>query len=811
VVEGVDVTWSSDDESVATVSAEGEVTAVAAGTVEILAVAGELQARAVITVVATGDPATLSLQPEAVRLEAIGDTAVLVVEAADAFGNDLSADVVWDMADTTVASLVDGVVEARRAGATEITVSLGALEAFATVEVEQVPASLTVSPAVDTLEVDEDVALTADVLDANGHEVAGAAVAWSAGGGVVEVSPEGVVTGRSPGGTRVIASSDAGVGGTVADTAIIIVLTPPTPDSVAVDELVEGWLPSSGVDTLWVELEDRTGYNAFVAPDGEGAVTAEVLSLDGASVEASVTNDTGLPLDEAASGTFSFYAAGSYPVVVSGDPGPWSMRIRRLDLTVEGAADTLALGDTIHTTIDYLGDIDFVWVELTAGQEVNLLASFDPASTVDPALGGLDFMLSYEGAASLILQLDASAAGADHGQHASGVFTPDDTGPHAIIVRGGDAATGGFVGDYALTVHPTDPAPEIRTDLVGTTRGVIGDSVAGEAIAPLGDVDEFTFEAAAGETFVFYFTMAYGGQGAITAELLAPDGSLVVEAERVPETLPLQFWVVDHVVAEQAGEYTLRFTGDGSASGGTLGDYRFWLVPIDLAPEVEAAALTPMDTVDLETIDPRGDIDQFTFHGEAGEYIQVLFQNLGVPGWLDGTIFSPAGDTLALIRSYDGVDGEKDLRDVPLRRLLLEETGEYTVRANAREVTSRTAIGPYRLMLATLDTLPETASPALVVGDTVSEALDLPGDMDTFTLSTTVGSYHQVSLENVTGTGWPIRVDVYDPSGTLVATMNVNDGDGFVSTEVLLITEPGDYTVFVHDGVLTGTGKIWGD
>jgi hypothetical protein len=116
------VSWSSDANSVATVSNQGVVTAVANGTANVIATAGTVADTAEITVQQVA--ATLTLSPDTLRLANAGDTATISRTVRDAGGSTMSGvPVTFATADPAVATVNvnSGRVTAQGDGATMIT------------------------------------------------------------------------------------------------------------------------------------------------------------------------------------------------------------------------------------------------------------------------------------------------------------------------------------------------------------------------------------------------------------------------------------------------------------------------------------------------------------------------------------------------------------------------------------------------------------------------------------------------------------------------------------------------------------------
>ena len=211
---GVSVGWSSGEPAVATVDANGLVTAAGNGEATITATAGDASGTAVITVRQSAH--SVAVTPTFDTLTALGDTTRLVAVVRDEDGHVVpDAEVTWSTRHTQVATVDgDGLVTAVGNGRATISVAAGAAAATALVYVDQTASSVSVSPAADTLTaLGDTVRLTAAALDANNHAVADAEFTWSsADGGVVTVDTDGLVTAVGNGSADVRATSDGASG-----------------------------------------------------------------------------------------------------------------------------------------------------------------------------------------------------------------------------------------------------------------------------------------------------------------------------------------------------------------------------------------------------------------------------------------------------------------------------------------------------------------------------------------------------------------------------------------------------------------------
>ena len=143
-------------------------------------------------------PATVAVTPDMAALTELGSTVQLTAIVWDEKGNPMAGvDVDWTSSDNSVATVdATGLVTATGNGHTEIAAQAGAARGYATVLVDQVPASLEKSAGDgqralewSVLPVRPNVRL----LDANGHPIDGASVAFRITEGGGSAAP-GIVT-----------------------------------------------------------------------------------------------------------------------------------------------------------------------------------------------------------------------------------------------------------------------------------------------------------------------------------------------------------------------------------------------------------------------------------------------------------------------------------------------------------------------------------------------------------------------------------------------------------------------------------------
>ena len=230
-VSGAVVTWSSSDASVATVSAQGLLTAVANGSVTVTARSGGASASIPVTVMQSAG--SIAIEPSSATLMALGETVQLSASVLDGNGQPVSGAVVtWSSSDASVATVsAQGLVTAVANGGATVTVRSGSASASVPVMVMQSAGSISIEPSSATLmAIGETVQLSASVLDGNGQPVAGATVEWSSSDeAVATVSGQGLVTAVANGSATVMArsgSASASIPVTVMQSAGSIAIEP---------------------------------------------------------------------------------------------------------------------------------------------------------------------------------------------------------------------------------------------------------------------------------------------------------------------------------------------------------------------------------------------------------------------------------------------------------------------------------------------------------------------------------------------------------------------------------------------------------
>ena len=253
------------------------------------------------------------------------------------------------------------------------------------------------------------------------------------------------------------------------------------------------------------------------------------------------------------------------------------------------------------------------------------------------------------------------------------------------------AVTGTFPryrGPYRFWSYAIDRAPEHQPAVV-----TVGSEVRGEAMDRAGDVDEFTFQATAGQELNAFL------QSSRPFQLLVASASgpiLAGVSSGGPDTVLFRA-ATGRFQLTQAGTYVVRVTGLDDRNMADTGSYRFLLYPIDRRPESLGAAVSPGDTITGESIDRAGDIDEFTFVGAAGDEFNAFLQVTGSSqSVMQMEVLDSSGIVLKLAQS---VGSDTGLLLQQTGRFILSAAGTYRLRVSGAGTTTDRDTGPYRLLL----------------------------------------------------------------------------------------------------------------
>ncbi|MEO7965337.1 MAG: Ig-like domain-containing protein [Gemmatimonadaceae bacterium] len=371
VITGRPVTWSSSDATIATVSATGLVSALAAGPVQLTASIGGVAGSASLTVT-VAPVASVSVTPPTSSL-AVGATAQLSAAALDAAGNTLAGrPATWASSSSSVATVdANGLVTAVAVGSATITATVSGVQGTATVSVSAVPvASVAVSPASPSVNVGATVQLSATAKDAAGNTLTGRPETWASDNtAIATVSASGLVTGVAVGAATITAT----VGGISATASVAVTSVPVasisvTPATATVAEGATTTLTATSKDAQGNALPGRAVTWSSSAP------TIATVSPNGVVTAVAVGTATITATGSAPSGGGSA-PAGSSDITVT--PAPV------LSIKISPSAPTITVGGTVALTASLFGVVPNVPLP-TIGRTITWSSSNVAIATVSP-------------------------------------------------------------------------------------------------------------------------------------------------------------------------------------------------------------------------------------------------------------------------------------------------------------------------------------------------------------------------------------------------------------------------------------------
>ena len=508
-------------------------------------------------------------------------------------------------------------------------------------------------------------------------------------------------------------------------------LAPETGSSqVATGDTVRNMLEHpADVDRFYLHAAARLEMAVFGRSLKDGITISVTDSADGSLLGFGFAGEDALPshLVMHRTPTFVVPAGHAAQIVVqrSGgvDAGGYELLLYPVNRAPEHVPAAIAINDTVTgEVLENSADIDEFAIAVAAPTE--LIGYLDGTPQLFP--GSAWLTISGAGLASTP-NVQHQAGATDLEGSATGRFNVT-AGQLKIEVRGVStdvpANQSGPAG-YSVMLRHIDRQPEhLPADLAAN------DSTAGEQIDYVGDIDEFTVATTAGQTW----------NGFVHATAASPfvRFQLTVSQAGVPLGQMAQSAAGDTAMAE-------HFTGNFEApSGGTLtfaveappefgstkrGAYRVFAYRVNRLPESVGPVLMAGDSVLTETIEFPGDVDSFAIAPGAAQAVNLVVARPNNLGHILAFTYVGASGVLS-IPCYASQAG-------PLSRcssgtLLPPPVNQYALLGSPPGDVFR---GSYTLTAYAIDPAPEGTNPVLTLGDTVSEAIDPTGDIDTFTFA----------------------------------------------------------------------------
>ncbi|HYW08489.1 MAG TPA: hypothetical protein VE913_16135, partial [Longimicrobium sp.] len=472
-------------------------------------------------------------------------------------------------------------------------------------------------------------------------------------------------------------------------------------------------------------LAGRAGQEWVVFAQGRGAELQLVDSATAQVVRALTVHGASAELEEWSTGRVVLPRTGSYLVRVThaafgSAPNSYRLRVDAVNRAPESGTASLALGAVAGDALEGVGDIDEYTFTGQAGREMNLMVQLESGVSA-----GLIVELLL--AEAPVANVRASVVTATLDENGTGRIALPADGTYRVRVSGpaaGKRATA--TGRYRIELYPVDRRPEAGGPLA------LDAAPLSSAIDRPGDVDEFRFQGTAGQYAVLAFSGVGTTRGDLMAELVNAQGiTIVATATRDVYSAPVGY--SRRAQLPSTGTYTVRVTGrTGDASNLASGAYSLEAYTVSAAPEHISATLQIGETASGEAMDRPGDLDVFTFTGEAGRVVNFF---LGEP--------SPSG-LIARVRAEGSSEflgmatrsGPLSLDGLSTGRVTLEGK-RYTLSVEHESVPAAPiGAGTYALRIFPIDRRPEGRSATYTLGETVAtEPLAPAGDIDEYTLT----------------------------------------------------------------------------
>jgi hypothetical protein len=402
----------------------------------------------------------------------------------------------------------------------------------------------------------------------------------------------------------------------------------------------------------------------------------------------------------------------------------------------------ITCGQTITNAISAVGESDIYTFNASAGEVVTLSAHsitgtlcaamdvYDPASTW---IGSVDCNIPF-------------------------TFRVTTSGSYTVYVYDGGPSEYYDTGTYALTL-------QFRSGRCGMPISC-GQTITNNITFP-SQIQAYSFEANEGEAVMLSAHSLTGGLCAAVA-LYDPAGNSVAGV-----TCDIAFR--DPAILTTNGTYTVFVSDAGSNPMQDTGPYA---ISLQFTTGRCGAPISCGQTVTNNITFP-GEMDPYVFAGTAGEMVMISAHHTAGSLCAGVELYDPSGD---LVGWWDC--------DAPTPLWQLPETGPYTILVHDGGYPEFYDTGSYAVGLQVLS---NGCVSALNCGQTVTNTIRFPGEVQTYTFTAFTGEQVVLALLHLSG-NLCAAADIYDPSYQLVDWMDCDTGFRLATVTT------GTYTVVVFDG-----------
>jgi hypothetical protein len=530
-----------------------------------------------------------------------------------------------------------------------------------------------------------------------------------------------------------------------------------------------GTAPGNGARASHLQY-GRTANGFLNAPDTAQfyieAQAGDLIAAYAASPDSTVTlwfADSGQPFNDfffinrgTAPGTkpvftFTVPATGQYELALvrRASPGAgqaqYALQVDTVYTGPEHLKSAITVGQIVSgESIDSIGDIDIFTFNGTAGKEV-----VGYLQAIAKSADGVTMSIYATNPDSVLTQVASAGGDTALEYYASNPLTLPTTGTYHVKLN---ATLGSYVGPYRFEIYPVDSAPESISANVTP-----GDTVQGESIDHVYDLDVFTVKAKAGASYNLF--AQYSSAPRNTLQVVARDasGTAIAALSTTPGPALTAGSGSGPFTAPASGQFTITVSTDGGILN--RGPYRFFLYSPNSAPEIAPANFNLGDSVTTETIGLPGDTDIFSMHVASTTLATICVTpnaSAAITGGPVFVVYGPSGNIFGEIAIQLQSGGPLCTPNFTVA------PGNYSI-VIADPSPFGTFRGLYKINTYAFSSAPEHVSPVITLGDTVKgESIDVPGDYDVFRYKT--HAYSLVGIDVVSGMPDP------SPSWSLAGT-----------------------------------------